>query len=179
MEPTLLHGDRFVLDRAAYGMTLPFAEEAWVTWRQPEPGDVVVLDSPADDVAIIKRVIGVGGDRIEIRDGVVYRNGVSLESRVVGPCPAPFIDCELLEERVGARVWQTARSPYDVPDTLSAVEVPPGHVFVLGDHRDRSNDSRNPRIGAIPSSRVRGRAVRIYWSVDEHVRWDRVGQEVR
>lgn len=169
MEPTLLNEDRFLVDKSAYGMTLPFADEELEHWADPSPGDVVVLRSPADGVEIIKRIIGAPGDRIEIRDDVVYRNGESLQRRVVGPCeqgasseePA---ECELIEEGMGDHVWRTSHSRYAPPESMPELVVPPGTVFVLGDHRDRSNDSRNPRVGCVPVGRVRGRGVLIYWS---------------
>jgi signal peptidase I len=171
MEPTLGDGDRFVLDKSAYGLTLPLAREQIVHWSDPAPGDVVVLRSPFDEIDIVKRVIGVAGDEIEIRDDVVLRNGEPLEVRVLGACPAgetggEGLGCEQVEERIGARTWRTSREPAGmrIVESMPRARVPDGHVFVLGDHRDRSNDSRNPRLGMIPVDRLRGRATAIYWS---------------
>ncbi|HJL16074.1 MAG TPA: signal peptidase I [Sandaracinaceae bacterium LLY-WYZ-13_1] len=179
MEPTLLHGDRVVVAKFMYGLFLPFTEDAVLTWGTPEAGDVVIVHSPYDSIDIVKRVIGVPGDTVEIRDDVVYRNGEPLQEGAPTPCltedgqPREG-DCEWVEESIGEHEWHTSRSQLTVPDTLREREVPPGHIFVLGDHRDRSNDSRNPRVGMIPVSRVKGRAVAIYWSNDGHVRWGRI-----
>lgn len=186
MEPTLLHGDRFVVHKTAYGLFLPFSGEATLTWGAPAAGDVVVVHSPADDLDIIKRVIGAPGDTVEIRNDVVYRNGEPLELRVIGRCEESELDafgehCEAVEEGVDERRWRTSRSDLRVPDSHPPSVVPDGHVWVLGDHRDRSNDSRNPRIGMVPIARIKGRAAMIYWSSNEGgaVRWDRVFGAVR
>ncbi len=179
MEPTLLNGDRVVVSKFPFGLFLPFTDEAVTSWGMPDPGDVVIVKSPADGVDIVKRVIGVPGDRIEIRDDVVYRNGESIRVQILGPCSEDEgsedpTDCEWVEEGIAGRTWRTSHSLLSVPDSMSPQTVPPGHIFVLGDHRDRSNDSRNPRVGMIPIGRVKGRAEAIYWSSDEFIRWERI-----
>lgn len=78
MEPTLRHGDLFVVDRTAIGLFFPWQTEAIATWGRPEVGDVVVLRSPMDEVDIVKRVVGLPGDRVAMRAGEVLRNGESL-----------------------------------------------------------------------------------------------------
>ena len=179
MEPTLLHGDRVVVAKFLYGLFLPFTNEAVVTWGMPEAGDVVIVRSPADNIDIVKRVIGVPGDVIEIRDDVVYRNGEPLRQGREG-CrddegrPLQDDGCIWYREAIGEHEWHTSTAAFEVPDSVSEQEVPPGHIFVLGDHRDRSNDSRNPHVGMIPVERVKGRALAIYWSNDDHVRWNRI-----
>ena len=178
MEPTFVNGDRVIVAKYPFGLFLPFMNEAVVSWGMPNAGDVVIVRSPADNVDIVKRVIGVPGDRVEIRDDVVYRNGEAIRTRELGPCREeessedPGI-CVWYEERIDGVLHRTSTSVIEPPSSLSEREVPPGHVFVLGDHRDRSNDSRNPAVGMIPVGRIKGRAVAIYWSSDEEVRWDR------
>jgi signal peptidase I len=178
MEPTFVNGDRVIVAKYPFGLFLPFMNEAVVSWGMPNAGDVVIVRSPADNVDIVKRVIGVPGDRIEIRDDVVYRNGEAIRTRELGPCREeessedPGI-CVWYEERIDGLIHRTSTSVIEPTESLSEREVPPGHVFVLGDHRDRSNDSRNPAVGMIPVGRIKGRALSIYWSSDEEIRWDR------
>jgi signal peptidase I len=182
MEPTLLHGDRVVVAKFLYGLFLPFTNEAVATWGLPNAGDVVIVRSPFDNIDIVKRVIGVPGDRIAMRNDEVFRNGESILRRQQVRCYAaggelePDLEC--VEEGLGDHTWQTSHSPINPPDNFDEVVVPPDHIFVLGDHRDRSNDSRNPRVGMIPASRVKGRSLAIYWSNDGEIRWDRIFDSV-
>lgn len=199
MEPTLFDGDRVVVAKYPYGLfplitqpggvltNIPVlgGHEAMFTWGAPNAGDVVIVHSPYDDVDIVKRVIGVPGDVIEMRDDVVFRNDEPLQIRIDGPCLTAEgnedHDCERVLEHIEDHEWHTSRARITIPDTFEPMEVPDGHIFVLGDHRDRSNDSRNPRVGMIPGSRVKGRALAIYWSNEEgvDVRWDRIFESIR
>lgn len=162
MEPTVFEGERLMVFRGAYGLSLPFVTHSVVSWSEPSVGDVVVVTSPLDGEDLVKRVIGVPGDVIEIREGVVFRNAEPFSVAEEGECALerqidPSATCVLLSESTASRVWLTSLSdPTDV-SSMPPVEVPPGHVFVLGDHRDRSNDSR--RLGPIPASRLRGRVL--------------------
>lgn len=185
MEPTLLHGDRVVVAKFMYGLFLPFTNDAATTWGGPNVGDVVIVRSPADNIDIVKRVIATAGDSIEISDDEIIRNGRSTQVRAdAGPCPEEAAvedpsDCMLIEEGVGDHTWFVSRSRNALPESYEEQRVPPDHIYVLGDHRDRSNDSRNPRVGMIPISRVKGRALTIYWSNANRVRWERIFDSVR
>jgi signal peptidase I len=163
MEPSLVSGQRLLVLRAAYGLSLPGIDEAVALWDLPEVGDVVIVRSPMDGLDLVKRVIGLPGDEIEVRAGVIWRNGEPVPQAVVGACdPARHASvdhgCEVIEEAIEGRRWRTSRSTLDgVFADVMPVQVPEGHVFVMGDHRDRSNDSR--AFGPVPASRLRGRVL--------------------
>jgi signal peptidase I len=177
MEPGLLYGDRVIVAKFLYGLFLPFREEAELNWSRPNVGDVIILASPAEDVVIIKRVLGVAGDRIEVRDEKMYRNGEALPLRQVGPCESGYGQsdpmCRVFETDLAGKTFHVSMAGpmSDLPETL----VPPDQVFVVGDHRDMSNDSRNPDLGAIPVKRIKGRGLAVYWSRGhEGIRWSRL-----
>jgi signal peptidase I len=166
MEPTLLNGDRVVVSKFSYGLFLPFMNEAVTTWGLPAVGDVVIVRSPRDNVDIVKRVVGLPGDTIALRDGVVYRNGQAVPHVSQGSCrdradAGPF-GCEWVEERLGDHTYRISRNLDSVRTTRAPIQIEPDHIYVLGDHRDRSNDSR--ALGTIPISRVKGHVLSIYWS---------------
>jgi signal peptidase I len=179
MEPTLLNGDRVVVAKFMYGLFLPLRSEAEVTWGAPDLGDVVIIKSPADGVDIVKRVIGLPGDIIEIRQDTVYRNGMALPAQDLGACQygqgANMPRCRWTQTEIGDVRFLTSAAVRMYDDMH--VVVPEGQVFVLGDHRDSSNDSRN--IGTIPIRRIKGKALAIYWSSGQDgFRRDRVFQAV-
>ena len=182
MEPTLQDGDRVVVAKYAYGLFLPGMHEAVINWGGPSPGDVIILNSPMDGVDIVKRVIGVAGDRVEMREDEVFVNGEPILRQILGPCPEDetsdeVTECMLWEEGLRGHTWRSSHDPHDMA-SMSVREVPPGHVLVLGDHRNRSNDSRN--IGMIPLNRIKGHALSIYWSSGpEGMRWDRMFSNIR
>lgn len=187
MEPTLLHGDRVVVAKCLYGLFLPGFHESLVSWGTPDLGDVVIAVSPADDVDIVKRVVGLPGDLIEVTEHQVYRNGVAIPTVSVGPCEDESqrqrdSGCATFEEQIGDHTYRVHRSadPYDPEPEQLPIRIPPDHVYVLGDHRNQSNDSRNVMVGPIPISRIKGRALVVYLSSsDEHgFRADRIGHMI-
>lgn len=149
MEPTLAAGERFFILRS--------------TWAgEPQPGDVIVARTP-DGLEIVKRVLAVGGQTIAIANDEVL-----VEGRAIGAhadCPAEYApiassdELACVRERIGDREWLTAHSTFAMPDTMEALTVPAGRLFMMGDRRDRSNDSRNPRIGTLPMDSVVGVAI--------------------
>lgn len=183
MEPTLLNGDRVVVAKFLYGLFLPFREAADLTWGSPNVGNVVIVKSPADGVDIVKRVIGVAGDTIEVDDDTIYRNGEPMMHEKQGHCETGTGSlnprCHWYLSKVGDHEFTTSSS-HVWPHPRDTVKVPEGHIYVLGDHRDSSNDSRNRALGAIPISRVKGRALSIYWSSGEDgLRWSRMLSNVK
>ena len=154
MEPTLQHGDRVVVAKMLYGLFLPQMHEAVETWGAPNVGDVVIVNSPADGVDIVKRVIAVGGDTIEIRDGQTIRNGEAIPRRLIGDCERDQ-QKEPQDAVPGLRgEWSKACTYTDLLQEegwseldRGELRIPKDHIYVRGDHRDHSNDSTNPLIG--------------------------------
>lgn len=192
MLPTLQLGDRF------YVLTAYFSE------HEPRRGDLVVFHLPCDyslldkrvaaqfhqhcdpSIEFIKRIIGLPGDRVQLRNGIVYVNETPLPHQSVGAfryteageAPTEYSEFEETTPE-GARyhVLLSPRGEKDL-DNTDLYTVPPGGYFVLGDNRDDSADSRDPTsgVGFVPRAALVGRAALIYFSRDSRsIRWDRIG----
>ncbi len=186
MIPTLQIGDYVVVEKWAYGARLPFTKTAQLTWRSPKRGDIVVLlappGNPRDD-DLIKRVVAVGGDTVEIRDGRLVVNGEPVpRDRVPGPCEyqnrpeggewreEPCLD---FTETLNGHHYHTYCTPDRSCFSVAPQVVPPGTVWLAGDHRDHSADSRV--FGPVPVGRIKGRAwvALVSWGPDGP-RWNRL-----
>jgi signal peptidase I len=152
MVPTLLVGDHILVNKFLFGFRVPFADGKIMAIREPERGDVIVFRYPRDrKLDFIKRCVAIGGETVEIRDKQVFINGE----------PTAFPQAVFLDE--GS--YLTKR------DTFGPVTVPEGKVFVMGDNRDNSNDSRF--WGFVDVAEVKGKAIVIYWSWDKSRTWPR------
>lgn len=141
MEDTLLIGDYIMVNRFVYSPTLFDWEMKMLPLRAIRRGDIIVFKYPPEpEVDYIKRVVGVPGDTLEVRRGHLHVNGELAEE--------PYVN-EVYRER----------------EFFGPVEVPPGHYFVMGDHRNKSSDSRV--WGTVPRELIKGRALLIWWSYDE------------
>ncbi len=162
MEPTLLTGEKLFVARCAYGLALPWLSDALISWSLPQVGDVVILASPQDPSEdLVKRVIGLPGDLIEVRDDMIYRNGRPLPLEGPHACPPGrfrnrYATCETYTESSETHHWSISRS-LEWGQTLPPVRVPADHIYVLGDHRTRSNDSR--AFGPVRASLLRGKVL--------------------
>ncbi len=155
METNLLIGDHLLVNKVVYSPSLGSVEAGILPKRPIRRGDVVVFKFPEDPTRdFIKRVIGLPGETVEIRDKTVLVDGKALEEPY-----ARFIDTPLRKDdpEYGLRV-ESARVPFG-PET-----VPEGKLFVLGDNRDNSRDSRY--WGYLPIDQVKGRALLVYWSYE-------------
>jgi len=152
MEPTLGIDDRVVVDKRAFGLRLPFTQHVLVGERMPERGDVVVFDSPEDGTRLIKRVIALPGDTIEVNDGRVRVNGRTLRH-------VDLPDANL--EQIGDSLHPLDLSDGPGPDQRR-ITLPPGQLFVMGDHRGNSADSRF--WGLLPARNLLGVARGVFWS---------------
>lgn len=157
MERTLVPGDRVVVDKQAYGVRIPFSLHKLTAGSTPARGDIVVFDSPADGTRLIKRVVAVGGDVLEVRDGHVLINGSALSN--VG---------DIATETFGQRA-ALLELRYGGGPTVAPVAVPSGHVFVLGDARGNSRDSRF--FGFVRVDAIYAQAVAVYFRGGEGFTW--------
>ena len=157
MEYSLRVGDRVVVDKTAYGFRVPFTDFKLVDGPSPERGEIVVFDSPESGVRLIKRVVAVGGDRVEVRRGKLIINGERMESKTAA-------DLELFGERQA----QLNLSDGGGPDMEPTV-VPEGKVMVMGDNRGNSRDSR--AFGFISKDEIYGHAFRLYYRRGEGFVW--------
>lgn len=149
MEPTLLVGDHLLVNKFLYGTKIPFTDIKLFPIREPERGDVIVFIYPVDPSKdFIKRVIGLPDDKVEIINKKVYVNGKNIED-----LHAHFAEDLILPKGSEPR------------DNFGPVTVPSDSLFVMGDNRDRSYDSRF--WGFVKKSEIKGKAFIIYWS------WDR------
>jgi signal peptidase I len=182
MRPTILEGDRILVNKLAYDLKLPYTRWRLASWSNPSRGDIVVLYSPTDGKRLVKRVVGLPGDSVSITNGVLVVNG--RPSRY-SPLPNGMLtQLELGKELpiLAAERFGDEKHAVMLSGQLSSqrrsfapVQVPDGHFFGMGDHRDHSLDSRH--FGPVRRGRIVGRATAVAASVDpQHhyiPRWDR------
>ena len=164
MEPTLLIGDHILVNKFIYGERIPFTDIKLFDFREPKKGEVIVFIYPKDESKdFIKRVIGVEGDRIEIKDKKLFIND-TLHTDSYGA----YKDNAIIPGHIQPR------------DNFGPVVVPEDSLFVMGDNRDRSADSRF--WGFVHLNKVKGKAFLIYWSWGgfmRDIKWGRIGKLIR
>jgi signal peptidase I len=161
MMQTLQIGDHILVNKFVYGIKIPYMRKTIIPVKQPERGDIIVFKFPVDpEKDFIKRVIGVGGDVVEGRDKKIYINHKPLDDSY-----SIRTDPNILPPSVQKR------------DNFGPITVPQNYLFVMGDNRDQSFDSRF--WGFVDLKVVSGKAFLIYWSWDQEnfgVRWNRLGR---
>ena len=199
MEPTLLVGDFLFANKVIFGPHVPFTHYNLPGIRDPHRGEVVVYESPSQSrlspdlrlkgdltPTVVKRLVGVAGDTLYMRDGMLYVNGIAQRQGFgVGEKPYDYVDTpdsnfdwqiqyELKSSRFGAAPAHPSH------DNWGPFVVPPGHYFSLGDNRYNSVDARY--YGFVPRANIRGKPMFIYMSFDWddlRVRWSRFGKIIR
>jgi signal peptidase I len=190
MEETLLVGDLVLVNRAAVGSPVPGTSMRIPGYSRVRRGDVLVFDPPHEEnMKLVKRLMGLPGDTLEMRDKVLYVNGVAQDEPYVQHTfdreddPNPMMswqgDYVLPQEENGR--YQPTR------DNWGPLVIPPDHFFMLGDNRDTSLDSRY--WGLLERWRLEGRAVVVYFSYNKdsfrpfpwlrEIRWGRIGDRIR
>ncbi len=163
MIPTLLIGDHILVNKFIYGTKIPFSDKRILIFRKPQRGDIIVFKYPENPKKdFIKRVIAVEGDVIEERNKIIYINGTPIKE------PYAYHHDRYIKSR-----------EFDPRDNFGPIVVPRGKVFVMGDNRDQSYDSRY--WGFVDLKEVKGKAFIIYWSwdPDDWVRFGRIGRLIQ
>lgn len=177
---TLLVGDYILVNKFVYGVKVPFTQKTIIPVKDPKRGEIIVFKYPKDpDKDYIKRVVGIGGDTVEIREKKIYINGAPQEEDFT-----VHADDQVLPITLECRndpLSVSGNRGRGCRDNMAPFKVPENKLFVMGDNRDRSNDSRY--WGFVDVSAVKGRAFMIYWSKDKDrvlgVRWPRLGNMIR
>ena len=208
MVPTLLVGDWLFVNKLRFGPHVPFTNLSLPGYADPRRGDVVVFESPyqADEAAIgndpqptlVKRLVGIGGDTLYMRDGLLYVNGIAQRqgyAAAVDPTEItearknesdPLFDWQKKVQLAASRFGAAPAQP--THDNWGPLVVPASHYFMMGDNRYNSKDSRY--WGFVPRANVRGRPLFVYYSYDTEsgvdffrafteVRWGRIGHRIR
>jgi signal peptidase I len=161
MIPTLLIGDHILVNKFIYGISFPFIDKKFLVFRNPQRGDVIVFKYPEDPSRdFIKRVIAKEGDTVEVKNKMLYLNGSPQNEKYI-----QHTESDLMDKGLGPR------------DIFGPVTVPKDKLFVMGDNRDHSLDSRF--WGFVDLTQVRGEAIIKYWSWDSDntsVRFNRIGR---
>ncbi len=167
MIPTLSIGDHILVTKFLYDIKLPYWDKILIHFSQPQRGDIIVFKYPEDESKdFIKRVIGLPGDSVEIRNKRVWVNGELL--------------VEPYTQHTDPSIYAHTTQPRD---NLGPITVPPDSYFMMGDNRDQSLDSRF--WGFVRLEKIKGKAFLIYWSWDGRgdpshwVRWTRIGKVIR
>jgi len=170
MKPTIVEGDRIFVNKLAYSLRIPFTTMHVARWSLPQRGEIVICYAPDNGIRLVKRVVGMPGDVLEIRDGRLHINGMALrytpepEDIALRGAEAeqPHV---LAREELGSRLhrvlWLTTRAHQRA---FGPVQVPADHYFVMGDNRDNSRDSRS--FGFIPAAAIVGHATTVVASFD-------------
>jgi signal peptidase I len=171
MKPTIMEGDRIFVNKLAYDLKVPFTTWHLAQWDNPKRGDIVVFFSPKDNMRLVKRVIGLPGDTIELRNDEVFVNGKALKyealtQSVINELPAREQPHHLFaSEDIKDHQHPVMATPQlSAPRDFGPITVPDGKYFMMGDNRDNSYDSRF--YGCVGRDRIVGRASTVVISLD-------------
>ncbi len=172
MNPTIVEGDRILVDKFAYGLRVPFTEIRLTEGHDPQRGDIVIFPSPEDGMVLVKRVVGLPGDVVEMRDEQLLVNGVAIDYAPTDEAAdADLLAVTRQEHRyyLNETLGQEQHPIMVLPNryamrSFGPTTVPAGKFFMLGDSRDNSKDSRY--FGFVPRRSIVGRAYRVAYSLN-------------
>jgi signal peptidase I len=176
MKPTILEGDRIFVNKLAYDLKFPFTTRHLAEWSNPARGEVAVFYSPHDEVRLVKRVVGVPGDTLEMSNGRLILNGQPLayenapSEALEDLSPTEKVSRSYGLEQLPGKAHAVAATPWvQSRRNFGSLVIPEGHFFMMGDNRDESFDSRY--FGLVERRRIIGRAQAIVFSLDRENFW--------
>jgi len=176
MKPTILEGDRVFVNKLAYDFKVPFTTVHLAEWSNPQRGEIVVFYSPYDGKRLVKRVIGLPGDTIELRSNTLIINGQPVEYTSINKellrdvAPSDLATHHFTTEKLPGQTHAVAAFPaVQARRDFGPYQVPDGKYFMMGDNRDDSFDSRY--YGPVERQQILGRATSIVLSLDEKHYW--------
>ncbi|HLB72797.1 MAG TPA: signal peptidase I [Sedimentisphaerales bacterium] len=171
MNPTIIEGDLVYVNKAAYDLRIPLTMHRIAKWSDPARGDVVICFSPDDDTRLVKRVIGLPGDTIEVRNNVLLINGQPASYTEMDPGCTEYLPAKVKDAAVFATedLDGCEHAVMSIPSIPAArefgpVTVPADSYFLMGDNRDNSRDSRY--FGFVNRKAIVGKATRVLVSLD-------------
>lgn len=173
MTPNLLEGDLIFLNKLSLGLRIPMSGFVLARFSNPKRGDILAFDVPGEGpTTYVKRVVAVGGEKIEIVKGQLVISGHPYSYRPTSSSDV-WVESQTTDAPGHLVRWENREQ-----QNFGPVEVPPGYFFAMGDNRSHSLDSR--QWGPVPTSAAEGRAVWIWFSLTTEgaVRWDRVGKRI-
>lgn len=159
MQPTIVEGDRIFVDKMAYRIEFPFTDLVIAKTGEPQRGDIIVFNSEKADTRLVKRLIGLPGDRIAMHNNQLLLNGEKIN--YLGDSDHPF---RATEKLAGINHLVQFIPVGNAADNFAEVTVPEGHYLVLGDNRNNSVDSRF--YGFVPAHEIQGKALKVLVSLD-------------
>ncbi len=176
MQPTIVEGDRLFVNKMAYDIRVPFTHLSLLKLSDPARGDIIVFDSKASDKRLVKRVVGIPGDSVELSNNILKINGeqlvyetvaseaVTFEAVTFESTDASLADVDLRENLLGVEHLIRVKKAGSRLSSFRAVTVPAGYYLALGDNRDNSADSRV--IGFVPRNEIVGRSKSVVMSLN-------------
>lgn len=166
MQPTLLDGDKVWVNKLAYDVRIPFTGISLLSLSEPERGDIVIIDSDVAGKRLVKRIIGLPGDTVYMRNNMLVVNGAVADYEVLMEAQEGVVIVEHLLEQSHQAMFSNFRGNRSTR-SFGPAQVPDDHFFVLGDNRDNSADSR--LYSFIPRDQLIGRSSSVVFSLDsEH-----------
>jgi len=176
MQPTILVGDRIFVNKLAYDLKVPFSTWHLAEWSNPQRGDIVVFYSPHDGTRLVKRVVGLPGDMVELRNEQLIINGSPVDYSPLGSALADQLPKaerqgnQFATEKLPGHAHVVMAIPaLPAKRTFGPVQVPEGSYFVMGDNRDNSFDSRY--FGTVERRRIVGKATTVVLSLNHDNYW--------